>query len=234
MANVSFNIYNRLNQEVKPASGYSLSFDKFTFIANFNGTSNSISNKKVLWNYGDGTTSSALTSYHSYSLPGYYPVTLTIYDSAGNGSLAPYLSVIKIYNAVDDKILLTTDNNLFLRSGQANGAIYLTRFNSAQTSVSGTNTVISLGVSGNRSPFFDSTTYNTDKYAHLKSSAKFAINTDLGLTIVDAVTTTNDALYAIPSSSDTTISLTTSSYSSTYLAGSSGQATFYYVEDFKL
>ena len=234
MSNVNYKIYNRLYQEVAPASGYCLPFDKFRFIADFSSTNNSISDKKVIWNFGDGTTSIDLTAQHSFSYPGIYPVTLTVFNSGGNGTISTYLSSVKILNAVNDALVMTSNANVILRSGQANSPIYLTRYNSAQTTISGDNKIISLAVSGNRSPFFDKNEYETNKYAHLESSAKFIIQTDLWLTVVDTITTTNDPLYALPSTSNTSISLTTSGYSSTYLAGSSGYAVFYYVEDSKI
>ena len=232
MAYVEYHIYNRLNNEVMPASGYCLPFDTFTYVANFGTVNNIISDKKVIWNYGDGATSTSLTGKHYYNFPGNYPVTLTVFDSGGNGSTSTYLSAVNIYNAVEDVIVLTTDGNLNLKSGQNNGAIYVTRYNSSATSVSGANNIITLSVSGNQSPFFNAEVYDSDKYAHLKPSARFVIDTNLGLTVVDSVTTTNVPLYALPSTIDTTITLVPSSYNGTYLAGSSGTATFYYVEDY--
>ena len=35
MANLNFNVYNRLGVEVMPMSGYSLPFEQFQFIADF-------------------------------------------------------------------------------------------------------------------------------------------------------------------------------------------------------
>jgi len=232
VAYVEYHIYNRLNQEAKPASGYCLPFDTFTFVPDFTNTNIIISNKKVIWDFGDGTTSTVLSSSHYYSYPGNYPVTLTVFDSGGNTSTSTYMSAVKVYNAVEDAVILTTDSNLVLKSGQNNGVIYVTRYNSSATSISGANTIITLSVSGNKAPFYDAEMYDADKYAHLKSLARFAIDTPLGLTVVDSVTTTNIPLYALPSTVNTSITLTNSSVSNTYYAGSSGTASFFYVEDF--
>jgi len=230
MPNVLFNIYNRNNTELLPATGYSLPFEIFKFIPNFTSVGNSISDKKILWNFGDNVMSSSLTAFHSYEFPGIYPVTLTVFDSAGNGSLSTYLSTIIIQNLINDNLVLTTSQQLILKSGETNLPIYLTRYNSYQTSVSGLNTIINLAVSGNQSPFFDMQEYDSDKYAHLKPSAKFFINTTAGFTVVNAVTTTNDFIYATPGFSS--VRLSTSATQGSYLAGSSGTAIFYYVEDF--
>ena len=40
--------------------------------------------EKVLWEFGDGTVSSELKTYHKYTEVGEYRVKLTVYDSAGN------------------------------------------------------------------------------------------------------------------------------------------------------
>jgi len=232
VAYVEYHIFNRINQEVLPASGYCLPFDTFTFVPNFTNVSNLISNKKVIWNFGDGTLSNTLCGKHFYSYPGTYPVTLTVFDSGGNGSVSTYLSSVNIYNAVEDAIVLTTDNKLIQKSGQNNGAVYVTRYNSASNSISGNNTIITLSVSGNQAPYYNAEIYNSDKFAHLKSTARFVIDTDYGLTVVDSVTTTNTLLYATPVSGMTTFTLGSSATNTSYFAGSSGTASFYYVEDF--
>lgn len=234
MYNVNFRIYDRLNAQQTPMTGYCLPFDKFTFVPDFTNVSNKVSDKKVIWNFGDGTFSNKLTAYHSYDYPGKYPVTLTVFDSGGNGSTSTYLSVLRIYNAIEDIVLLTSNKDVVVRSGDDNEPIFLTRFNSHRTSISGLNTVINVSVSGNLSPFYTSQKYNSEKYAHLYSTARFAVSSDLGLTIVDSITTTNDPLYAVPALSTTTITIVNSSVDTTYLAGSSGQATFYYIEDYKI
>ncbi|MDP4181798.1 MAG: PKD domain-containing protein, partial [Bacillota bacterium] len=40
--------------------------------------------EKVLWDFGDGTSSSEQTAYHQYSTAGEYNVKLSVYDLAGN------------------------------------------------------------------------------------------------------------------------------------------------------
>jgi hypothetical protein len=159
---------------------------------------------------------------------------LTVFDSGGNGSVSTYLSGVRILNAVEDLIILTTNGVPVLRSGQTLSAIYVSRYNSYQTTVSGDNRIINLAVSGNKSPLYSAAEYNADKYAHLIPSAKFKVYTENGLTVVDSVTTTNEPLYAVPNLSAVTITLGTSAIANSYLAGSRGYASFYYVEDFKL
>lgn len=213
-------------------TGYSLPFEVFTFKADFSTTQNYISDKKVIWNFGDNTLSSDLTGVHYYDYPGTYPITLTVFTSTGDGIQSSVLSTIKIANYINDVIVLTTKSKPEERSGEDDLPIFLTRYNSWQTSISGRNTVITLSVSGNKSPYVTSKQYYADKNSHLKSTARFATYTDLGLTVVDEVSTTNTFLYASPAGNSINLSL--SSGSGTYLAGSSGTAIFYYIEDYKI
>jgi hypothetical protein len=232
VVNVGFKIYDRNNTELYPMSGYSLPFEIFTFKANFSTTLNYISDKKVIWNFGDNTLSNDLTATHAYDYPGTYPVTLTVFTSTGDGIRSSVLSAIKIANYINDVLVLTTQEPLEERSGEDNNPIFLTRYNSWQTSISGKNTVIMLSVSGNRSPYVTPRQYYADKNSQFKSTTRFATNTDLGLTVVDEVSTSNTFLYASPAG--TSINLSLSSGDGTYLAGSSGVAIFYYIEDYKI
>ena len=229
MANLNFNVYNRLGVEVMPMSGYSLPFEQFQFIADFDSVPNTISNRQVIWNFGDGTTSTDLTAFHSYTYPGVYNVSLTYFTAAGYSSVSSYTSAINVFNYIADQIVLT-NNTASQMSGQFNNPIFLTRYNSYQTTVTGRNSVIQLSVSGNQSPFYTSKQYYSSKDVQFYSTARFGIDTDLGLTIVDEVSTTNDFVYASANGANITLSPTYSFNS--YLAGSSGYATFYYIEDY--
>lgn len=232
MANVEFNIYNRNETELLPMTGYALSFEVFKYVANFTTTTNDISDKKVVWNFGDNTTSTDLTGFHAYAYPGNYQVSLTVFNSGGNGLISTYLSSVKIDNYINDAIILTTDGAPVQISGQDTNKIYLTRYNSHQTSISGYNDIINIAVSGNRSPFFTADEYDNDKNSHFYSTSRFAIATTKGLTTVDSISTTNDFIYASPAGDDITISSEPGIFS--VVAGSSGVAAFYYIEDFQL
>lgn len=232
MATVPFKIYNRNNELTFPMSGYSLPFEVFKFEADFTTTSNTISDKKVVWDFGDGTTSTDLTGYHSYNYPGLYPVTLTVFESDGDSTKSTVLSTIRIYNYINDVLLITLDAYPLQTSGQNNFKYYVTRYNSWQTSITGRNSVVLLSVSGNKSPFFTFEQYNSDKNTHFYPSSRFAIDTDLGLTTVNEVSTTSNFIYAKPNGDTITLSL--SPASDNYIAGTSGQAYFYYIEDYNI
>ena len=129
MENVNFNIFDKSGAQTIPMIGYSLPFEIFRFVTDFNSVGNYISDKKVIWNFGDNTTSTDLTAYHSYKFPGTYPITLTVFNSSGDGTLSSYLSTIKISNYINDYITLTVEGDPVVQSGQNNVPIYLTRYN---------------------------------------------------------------------------------------------------------
>ena len=112
MENVNFNIFDRLGTQLLPMTGYSLPFEKFRFVPNFASVGNYISNKKVIWNFGDGTTSTDLTAFHSYNYPGNYPITLTVFNSSGDSTRSSYTSAVQINNFVNCLKPITKTNTI--------------------------------------------------------------------------------------------------------------------------
>ena len=208
-------------------TGYSLPFEKFRFVPNFASVGNYISNKKVVWDFGDGTTSTDLTAFHSYNYSGNYPITLTVFNSSGDSTQSSYTSAVQISNFINDAIIITSNGTPTQVSGQINNPFYLTRYNSYQTTITGRNSVINLSVSGNKSPFYTADKFYKDKNTHFYPTARFAVLTDHGYTVVDEVSTTNTFIYASPAGSSITLSLTSGDNS--YIAGTSGYASFFYI-----
>lgn len=245
MINVPIAVYNRVGTNVTPIghtgiptpaiTAFAIPLDNFAFIGQFYsggpGSAASISDKKVVWNFGDGTISSQLTGTHYYTYPGNYNVTLTVFESGGDGILSSNVIQFVVYNFICDALILTTNATLTLTSGNINEPIFLTRYNSWSTSNLSIAPVINLSVSGNIAPFFDANVYYNDQWAHLKSTARFVLSTVEGFTVVNTLTTTNDPIFVTLSSSNTFYTSPTSAYNS-FLAGTSGVSTFYYVEDF--
>ena len=56
-------------------TGYTLPITPFTFIPVLDtGSNDIISTTRLLWNFGDGTTSRDITATHAYSIPGTYKI----------------------------------------------------------------------------------------------------------------------------------------------------------------
>jgi len=90
-------------------SSYSLPITPFTFIpTGITDIGNQYSNKKLLWDFGDNTTSKSVTATHSYSLPGTYTITLYLIDALGNGVVDSYKQTVDVYDIVPDNFVVTT------------------------------------------------------------------------------------------------------------------------------
>lgn len=75
-------------------SAFALSATPFTFVADLpTDTLN-----KVLWSFGDGTTSTSLQPTKSYDYPGEYVVNLFIYDCFGNVRVSSYSQTVIIHD----------------------------------------------------------------------------------------------------------------------------------------
>ena len=64
----------------------------------------SISNKILRWDFGDGTYSTDLTPTHQYQWPGKYNVTLTVFDGNGNAYDNMFQPTIQVYDYIATQI----------------------------------------------------------------------------------------------------------------------------------
>jgi len=95
-----------------------------------------LSNKRIVWDFGDGTTMEAITGKHVYKTPGQYKVRSYLYDNEGNGYFNTFSVTVNIYDFVEDKIVLDVDKNtcsLEYLVGEFKTPISITQFNSART-----------------------------------------------------------------------------------------------------
>lgn len=75
-------------------SSFSLSSTPFTFIPDLPSGPSS----RVLWSFGDGTTSNSLCAVKSYAYPGDYTVNLFVYDCYGNVVISSYSQDVTIHD----------------------------------------------------------------------------------------------------------------------------------------
>lgn len=100
-----FNTYNYTNQEV--ASSYALPFTPLIFKPRLNDVEEFLSRKKILWDFGDGTTSDAITAQHAFKESGRYKVTCYLYDRNGESYYDSFAQNVEIYNFVPNAITLS-------------------------------------------------------------------------------------------------------------------------------
>jgi hypothetical protein len=161
----------------KTTKGYTLPITPFTFVPVFDdGVTNLYSNKKILWDFGDGTTSEAITAVHHFKLPGWYNVKCYTLGTEGQGFSDSFSQNILVEDFITDTIVLSG-----IEYKSESGARYpfnVYRFNSWQTyeALSSIGYTINLNISGNSAPILNSTLYKTDKWGHLKPYSKFETN----------------------------------------------------------
>ena len=195
---VYFDVLNFTN--AYSTTGYALSVCPFTFSPRVQNDA-TLSNKRILWDFGDGTTSTAVTAVHAYNLPGDYQVTMHLYDAQGNAYYNAYDAIVTVYNYLNDAIVLSASNLNFIASDVNDNAFDVYRFNSWQNKPKSASTIL-LHVSGNNAPYIDEQLYNKDKYAHLKKYSQFyqlTYNNNLQLfeyVPTNNITTTSTNLYA--------------------------------------
>jgi hypothetical protein len=194
-----FDVVNFTNEFA--TSGYALSICPFVFKPKLDNTI--FSNKRLFWDFGDGTTSKSITATHYYELPGEYITSLYLYDGNNDAFYDAFTQKITVYNFVNDAIILSAGDLNFETSTLKNTFAVL-RFNSWQTysALSAVGYSITLAASGNNAPFISFQQYEQDKYAHLKKYSQFyeyAYNTDIksfDYVAKDIISTSNAELYA--------------------------------------
>lgn len=161
----------------KTTKSYTLPITPFTFIPVFDdGESALYSKRKILWDFGDGTTSESITAVHHFKLPGWYNVKCYVLGTEGRGFVDSYTQNILVEDFITDTIVLSGIEYKNEAGFKYPFVVY--RFNSWQTyeALSSVGYTINLNVSGNTAPFLNAEMYKNDKWAHLKPYAKFQTN----------------------------------------------------------
>lgn len=172
-------------------SSYSLPITPFTLIPDLNKGYD----KRVVWDFGDGTTSKSFSAKKYYEFPGVYTVRLIVFDCRNNAMISSIEKslTVKDYTPftmsieMEDQILLTESSeeisnelsellaidsyrsysNFVCKNGKIEGAIYVdTYFPSYQPPVN-----IFYSVSGSKSD--DYWSIKNDKFSHLENFYTF-------------------------------------------------------------
>ena len=216
--------------------GYTLSITPFTFVPVFDdGVNKDFSKQKILWDFGDGTTSSSVTAVHNFKLPGWYNIKCHVLGKDGKSYVDSFSQNILIKDFVTDTLVVSA-----LEYKVESGLRYpfvLYRFNSWQTypDVADVGYTINLNVSGNVAPLLNVDTYKKDKWGHLKPYAKFetsiyneATNKN-EITPVNAVVTDNTEVY-VKILNNSLVFCDKTDYGSCF-AGTSGSKLIYFTDD---
>lgn len=94
------------------------------------------SDKRIVWDYGDGTRSESVTGAHFYERPGVYTVRSFLYNNKGEAYENTYTASIEVFDFIEDKISLSVDKNtcdIEHLTGQIKNPIEIVQYNSNRT-----------------------------------------------------------------------------------------------------
>lgn len=230
-----------LNHTGSPTTtGYTLPITPFTFIPVLDvGSDDVVSNTKMLWDFGDGTTSRDITATHAYGIPGTYNVTCFLYGTGGKGFESSFTQNVFVSDFITDAIAISASTVSVIEAGHYQSPFILLRQNSWQTysTLSSVGTTIQLFASGTGSPYYNAKQYNADKYAHLKPFSRFLAyeyntNTDTEeLVPKESVTTHNNVDVYVKLDDQKNIVVCDATDEGSTLAGTSGTRVVYFTDD---
>jgi len=239
-AYVYFDVLDYTNTNI--LTTYALDITPLTFAPNYTNVAllsanTFLSNKLVLWDFGDGTTSTELTATHTYRTPGQYTVSLIVYDNQGSSYSSTYRPTINVYNVVEDDLKFQPENILIqnVQAGKFTDSIIIERTNSYQAynTLSANKFTINLYVSGSNSKYMDIDLLDKDKWSHLRPLSRFYIKEKFGntesLTLTNRLTTIDTDIYV--RINDNKLQRCNKTDSGSIFAGTTGYAEFYYLDD---
>jgi len=158
---------------VETYESYALPFTPLTFVPNLeDGITDFISNKRVVWDFGDGTTTEAITASHAYTEPGRYTVNCYLYDSNGVGYLDTFSAKVDITDFIADKLNISVASDITHSTGQVLNPITVDRYNSYRTVEAGVPSIVAYSSAGVDNDYFR-TGLDDETYGHLKPHSAF-------------------------------------------------------------
>lgn len=245
MASVNYTyVYFRANDFTGRAvlSAFTLPQTSLTFVPDFLtspvlSSDDSISNKLLRWDFGDGTFSSLLTATHYYKWPGDYKVRLTVYDKFGNAYDSSYQPTIKVYDFIRDQLVFK-DFRRFIYDVPASKIIEpieLLRQTSWQSynALSSTGYTVHLYASGALGQFQNIDNFYDDKWSHLRALSRFYIKTPVGDSFeyqsVDRITKAGEPIFA--KIDNKSFRICNKNDIGSFFVGTTASYEFFYVDD---
>ena len=176
---------------------YALPFTPLTFAPNLeDGIADFISNKRVVWSFGDGsTTVETVTAQHAYDKPGRYKVTCFLYNEDGTGCFDTFHSKVEIKDFIEDKLVIDSSTDIIHNTGEITNPITVERYNSFRV---GTPTIVAYASGVTDTDYF-SNGHADETYGHLKPSSSFVqiltTNNIVETLDTDVVTTVDTPIY---------------------------------------
>lgn len=224
---------------VPSLSTYTLSNTPLIFKPSFDTFNTQIySNQYLIWDFNDGSYSKEITATHWFTQPGEYNVQLKLITEDGTGVTNLINRTVTIYNVVSDYISLSTTGFTEIEAGEYSPPINLYRYNSWQSSNRVGNTIAIVPfASGGESIRYDVFNYSKQPYSHLIPTNRFVIREQVGILnifddiIVDKIYTSNESIYLRLNNITKQYEISTTKYSDSVFAGTSGVKTVYFVDD---
>ena len=217
---------------LRPMSLMHYPLPPLTFAPNLeDGIDDFISNKRVVWDFGDGsTTLEAVTAQHAYDKPGRYKVTCYLYDEDGTGYFDTFHSKVEIKDFIEDKLIIDSPTDIVHNTGEIINPITIDRYNSFRV---GTPTIVAYASGATDTDFF-SNGYDKETYGHLKPSSSFVqiISGDVIETLDTNVITTVDKEIYIKLDANNQIVYTDKNDEDAFYAGLTGTDEVYFRSDF--
>ena len=218
-------------------SSYALPQTPFVFVPYLSSNETQVSTKRVMWDFGDGTTSADVSATHNYDWPGVYKVSLIVYDVNGDAYLSTYTPSVSVIDFLQNQLTVDTNNSIALDIPAGYFAPFIiNRSNSWQTysTLSAVGYSVSLYVSGSQDPLVDVNAYYHSGWSHLLQQSYFLKKQVAGNTFeyvpVSSITTTTDKVYANINSQNQ-LYLTSPSDSGSFFVGTTGTATAYFTSN---
>ena len=232
---VNFQVYNY--QGLPSLTGFALPQSRFLFVPTLTSAETLISSKKVLWDFGDGTTSTSITGEHYYEWPGEYNVSVIVYDVNGDAYISSVTPTISVIDFIPNQLIADTIDSIALDIPAGNIVPFqISRSNSWQTyrNLSGSNYTINLYVSGSLDPLADVERYNSFNWSHLLQQAYFYRKQVAGNTFeyvpVSSIATSTEKIYANLDDNNN-FYICPDSVDGSFFVGTSGVATAYFTSN---
>jgi hypothetical protein len=213
-------------------SSYALPITPFYFKAAITGIEDFVSNRRIVWDFDDGTISESITASHVYDTPGRYKVTCYMYDEQGDSYYNIYSVRVTVYDYITDKITLSADTIEHL-TGEIKNPITINRFNSARTiNQKGLPTINCYASGASVNDYFESD-LQSNTYDHLLPYSSFyqtlTSNGVIETIPLSSVQTENSTIFVKLSNS--TLVHTSETDTDAIFAGLTGTAEVYFGSD---